>query len=330
MTPSSILVQNSKRLMLFSGRSNPELGEKIAERLGIVLGDMELKTFSNEEIYVRYKENIRGSDIFLVQSTSPPVNDNLVELLIMIQAARLASARRITAVMPWLGYCRQDKKSAGREPISAKLVADLLQTAGADRVLTMDLHQGQVQGFFNIPVDHMTALSILAGHFRLLDIPPEEMVVVSPDVGGVKRAKKFADKLGTDLAILTKTRPQHNVAEITEVIGDVRDKVVIMVDDMIDTAGTITQGAAAMIDGEGAREVYATATHPVLSGPAYERLEESPLKEVVVTDTLPLNPEKNTSKIRVLSVASALSDTIQSVFRDESVSRLFDGDDQLF
>ena len=232
--------------------------------------------------------------------------------------------------MPWLGYCRQDKKSAGREPISAKLVADLLQTAGADRVLTMDLHQGQVQGFFNIPVDHMTALSILTNYFRMLQVPADEMVVVSPDVGGVKRAKKFADKLGTDLAILTKTRPQHNVAEITQVIGDVKDKVVVMVDDMIDTAGTIVQGAKTMIDDEGAREVYATATHPVLSGPAYERLEDSPIKEVVVTDTLPLNTEKNTSKIRVLSVATALSDTIQSVFRDESVSRLFHGDDQLF
>lgn len=330
MTPSSILTQNSKRLMLFSGRSNPDLGQKIADNLGITLGDLEVKTFSNGEIYVRYKENIRGSDLFLVQSTSTPVNDNLLELLIMIQAAKLASARRITAVMPWLGYCRQDKKSAGREPISAKLVADLLQVAGAHRVLTMDLHQGQVQGFFEIPVDHMTALSILANHFRMMQIPPEEMVVVSPDVGGVKRAKKFADKLGADLAILTKTRPQHNVAEITEVIGSVKDKVVVMVDDMIDTAGTISEGAEAMIDGEGAREVYATATHPVLSGPAYKRLEESPVKEVVVTDTLPLNPEEKTSKIRVLSIATALADTIQSVFRDESVSRLFDGDDQLF
>ncbi len=330
MAPSSILVQNSKRLMLFSGRSNPELGQKIADKLGIALGDIETKTFSNGEIYVRYRENVRGSDVFLVQSTSPPVNDNLMELLIMIQAARLASARRITAVMPWLGYCRQDKKSAGREPISAKLVADLLQRAGADRVLTMDLHQGQVQGFFDIPVDHMTSLSILASHFRLLQVPPEEMVVVSPDVGGVKRAKKFADKLGVDLAILTKTRPEHNVAEITEVIGSVRDKVAIMVDDMIDTAGTIAEGAKALLDGEGAREVYATATHPVLSGPAYERLESSPVKEVVVTDTLPLNPEGGSSKIKVLSVAATLADTIQSVFRDESVSRLFEGDDQLF
>jgi ribose-phosphate pyrophosphokinase len=330
MTPSSIQAHNSKRLMLFSGRSNPELGQKIADNLGILLGDIETKTFSNGEIYVRYRENIRGSDVFLVQSTSQPVNDNLIELLIMIQAARLASARRITAVMPWLGYCRQDKKSAGREPISAKLVADLLQKAGAGRVLTMDLHQGQVQGFFDIPVDHMTSLSILANHFRMLQIPAEEMVVVSPDVGGVKRAKKFADKLGADLAILNKTRPKHNVAEITEVIGNVKDKVAIMVDDMIDTAGTITEGAKALIDGEGAREVYATATHPVLSGPAYARLEDSPVKEVVVTDTLPLNPDEKTSKIRVLSVARALADTIQSVFRDESVSRLFDGDDQLF
>ncbi|RJQ46160.1 MAG: ribose-phosphate pyrophosphokinase [Gaiellales bacterium] len=330
MTSSSIETQNSKRLMLFSGRSNPELGHKIADKLGIQLGDIELKTFSNGEIYARYSENIRGSDLFLIQSLSPPVNDNLVELLIMIQAARLASARRITAVMPWLGYCRQDKKSAGREPITAKLIADLLEAAGIDRLLTMDLHTGQVQGFFEIPVDHMTALSVSASYFKMMGHDPEEMVVVSPDVGGVKRAKKFADKLGADLAILTKTRPEHNVAEITQVIGDVKGKVAIMVDDMIDTAGTIAEGARALIDGEGAREVYATATHPVLSGPAYERLEESPVKEVVVTDTLPLNPEEKTSKIKVLSIASILADTIQSVFRDESVSRLFEGDDQLF
>jgi ribose-phosphate pyrophosphokinase len=321
----------SKRLMVFCGRSVPDLGQKIAEHLQIKLGDIETKTFSNGEIYVRYRENIRGSDIFLIQSTCNPVNDNLMELLIMIQAARLASARRITAVMPWLGYCRQDKKSAGREPISAKLVADLLQVAGADRVLTMDLHQGQVQGFFDIPVDHMTALSILAGYFRLKQIPEDELVIVSPDVGGVKRAKKFADKLGSgvDLAILTKTRPQHNVAEIMEVIGNVKGKAAIMVDDMIDTAGTIAAGAQVLID-MGAREVYATCTHPVLSGTAYERLEEAPIKEVVVTDTLPLNPKAKTSKIKVLSTASTLADAIQSVFRDESVSRLFEGDDQLF
>ncbi|MCL6105941.1 MAG: ribose-phosphate pyrophosphokinase [Actinobacteria bacterium] len=317
--------------MVFCGRSVPGLGEKIAETLHIKLGDIENKTFSNGEIYVRYRENIRGSDVFLIQSTSDPVNENLMELLIMIQAARLASARRITAVMPWMGYCRQDKKSAGREPISAKLVADLLQVAGADRVLTMDLHQGQVQGFFNIPVDHMTALSIISGYFRLKQIPEEEIVVVSPDVGGVKRAKKFAEKLGpkVDLAILTKTRPEHNVAEIMAVIGDVKDKVAIMVDDMIDTAGTMKAGAETLT-GMGAREVYSACTHAVLSGAAYERLEDSPIKEVVVTDTLPLNPEKSAGKIRVLSTASTLADTIQSVFLDESVSRLFEGDDQLF
>ncbi|MHB0866850.1 MAG: ribose-phosphate diphosphokinase [Thermoleophilia bacterium] len=325
------MTQYSKRLMLFCGRSIPELGQKIAEQLEIKLGDIEATTFSNGEIYVRYAENVRGSDVFLIQSTSPPVNDNLMELLIMIQAARLASARRITAVMPWLGYCRQDKKSAGREPITAKLVADLLQAAGVDRVLTMDLHQGQVQGFFDIPVDHMTAVSTLSGYFRMLQLPQEEMVVVSPDVGGVKRAKKFADKLGdhVDLAILTKTRPQHNVAEIMEIIGDVKGKTCIMVDDMIDTAGTIAAGATVLME-MGAREVYATCTHPVLSGPAYERLEASPVKEVVVTDTLPLNPDRKTSKIKVLSIASTLADTIQSVFRDESVSKLFEGDDQLF
>jgi ribose-phosphate pyrophosphokinase len=330
MAPNSIEIQTSKRLMLFNGRSIPDLGQKIADKLDIQLGDIELKTFSNGEIYARYSENIRGSDLFLVQSLSTPVNENLMELLIMIQAARLASARRITAVMPWLGYCRQDKKSAGREPITAKLVADLLQVAGADRVLSMDLHTGQVQGFFEIPVDHMSALSIFANHFNMLGHAPEEMVVVSPDVGGVKRAKKFADKLGTDLAILTKARPEHNVAEITQVIGDVKGKIAIMVDDMIDTAGTIAEGAKALIEDEGAKEVYATATHPVLSGPAYDRLEGSPVKEVVVTDTLPLNPDKKISKIKVLSIATILADTIQSVFRDESVSRLFEGDDQLF
>lgn len=331
MAPNSIVVQKNKKLMVFCGRSVPGLGDKIAQHLKIKMGDLEATTFSNGEIYVRYRENIRGSDVFLIQSTSPPVNDNIMELLIMIQAARLASARRITAVMPWMGYGRQDKKSAGREPITAKLVADMLQVAGADRVLTMDLHTGQVQGFFNIPVDHMSALSTLAGYFRMMQHPEGELVVVSPDVGGVKRAKKFADKLGdhVDIAILSKTRPAHNVAEIMEVIGTVEGKTCIMVDDMIDTAGTIVAGAKALLE-MGARDVYATCTHAVLSGPAYERLEDSPVREVVVTDTLPLNPDKKTSKIKVLSIASILGDTINSVFRDESVSKLFEGGDQLF
>ncbi|MCL5942029.1 MAG: ribose-phosphate pyrophosphokinase [Actinobacteria bacterium] len=313
--------------MLFSGRGNPELGAKIAEKLGITLGRVLIKTFADGEIYVKYEESIRGSDVFIVQPTCRPVNENLMELLIMIQAAKLASAHRITAVVPWYGYSRQDKKSQPREPITARLVADLVTAAGADRVLTMDLHAGQLQGFFSIPVDHMTAVPMLADYFRFKSL--ENIVVVSPDAGGLKMAKRFGDRLGASLAVLTKLRPDHNVARVMHVIGDVAGKSAIIVDDIIDTAGTLCNGVEALLE-RGATEVYAAATHPVLSGPAYERIAGSALKELVVTDTIPLRSEADRSKIVVLSTAGILADTIQNVFANESVSALFQGENQLF
>jgi ribose-phosphate pyrophosphokinase len=320
-----------KRLMLFSGRSNPELGAKIAEHLGIELGRATLKTFTNGEVYVRYEESIRGADMFIVQSCSSPTNDSLMELLIMINAARLASAKRITAVMPWYPYSRQDKKSAPREPITSKLVADMIEAAGADRVLTMDLHAGQLQGFFKIPVDHMTSVPLLADHFKLVvgDVPPDDIVVVSGDAGRAKLAKKFSEMLGSGFALITKERPEQQVAEVTNVIGRVRDKVCVVIDDIIDTAGTLCAGGEALIE-HGAIEVYACATHAVFSGQALETLEASVFKQVVVTDTIPTNAVERPDKVRVLSVAPILADTISNVFNDDSVSGLFHGGNQLF
>ena len=316
-----------RSLMLFSGRGNPELGHKIAEKLGIQLGRVLIKTFSDGEIYVKYEESIRGADVFIVQPTCRPVNENLMELLIMVQAAKLASAHRVTAVMPWMGYSRQDKKSCPREPITARLVADIIEAAGADRVLTMDLHAGQLQGFFGVPVDHMTALAMIADYFRLKDL--HDLVIVSPDAGGLKTAKRVADRLECSVAVLTKLRPDHNVSRIMHVIGDVAGKTAIIVDDIIDTAGTLVNGVDALIE-KGARDVYAACTHPVLSGPAYERIASSPLKQLVVSDTIPLDQSADTSKIVVLSTAGILADTIQNVFTDASVSALFQGDNQLF
>jgi len=320
-----------KRLMLFSGRSNPELGAKIAEHLGIELGQATLKTFTNGEVYVRYEESIRGADMFIVQSCSSPTNDSLMELLIMINAARLASAKRITAVMPWYPYSRQDKKSAPREPITSKLVADMIEAAGADRVLTMDLHAGQLQGFFKIPVDHMTSVPLLADHFKLVvgDVSPDDIVVVSGDAGRAKLAKKFSEMLGAGFALITKERPEQQVAEVTNVIGRVRDKVCVVIDDIIDTAGTLCAGGEALIE-HGATEVYACATHAVFSGRALETLEASVFKQVVVTDTIPTNAVERPDKVRVLSVAPILADTISNVFNDDSVSGLFHGGNQLF
>ncbi len=316
-----------RSLMLFSGRGNPELGAKIAEKLGIRLGDVLTKTFADGEIYVKYGESVRGADVFIVQPTCRPVNENLVELLIMIQAARLASAHRITAVVPWYGYSRQDKKSQPREPITGRLVADLLVSAGVDRVLTMDLHAGQLQGFFSIPVDHMTAMPMLADYFKFKGL--DEVVAVSPDAGGVKMAKRFGDHLGASLAVLTKLRPEHNEAKVMHVIGDVAGKTAIIVDDIIDTAGTLCNGVEALLE-KGAKAVYAAATHPVLSGPAYERIAGSALRELVVTDTIPLRTDVHRDKIVVLSTAGILADTIHNVFADESVSALFQGENQLF
>ena len=318
-----------RRMMVFSGRSNPDLARVIASNLGLTLGDVELKTFPNGELYVRFGESIRGADVFLVQSCSTPVNRNLMELLLMVNAAKLASAKRITAVMPWYPYSRADKKSAPREPISARLVADLLQSSGVDRVLTMDLHAGQVQGFFNIPVDHMTALPMFAQYFRDQGLPHDRLVVVSPDAGRVKLAKKFAEMLGADLAFINKERPAHGESRVMTLIGDVKGKVAIISDDMIDSAGTLCAGAEA-VAAAGAERVLACATHAVFSPPALENMDASVLERVVVCDTIPVDPLTRPAKIVVLSVAGILAQTIDNVFRDDSVSAIFKGENQLF
>ncbi len=333
MGTKSIDRDDSKRLMVFAGTSSKALGARIADRLGIELGEVVIQRFQDGEIYVRFEESIRGADIFLVQSTSTPVNESLMELLIMINAAKLASAHRITAVVPWYGYSRQDKKSSPREPITARLVAQLLEAAGVDRVLTMDLHAGQIQGFFQIPVDHMTATPIIADHFMERNFAgdfPEGLVVVSPDAGRAKLANHFAEKLGARLAVLAKQRPEHNTAEITFLIGDVDGKAALLIDDMIDTAGTLCAGAA-VVKKAGATKVLAAATHGIFSGKAFERLEDSVIEEIVVTDTIPVpEGEDAGGKIQVLSVDRILADTIHNVFCDESVSEIFAGENQLF
>jgi ribose-phosphate pyrophosphokinase len=316
-----------RSLMVFSGRGNPELSAKVASKLDIELGQVDIKTFADGEIYVKYGDSIRGADVFIIQPTCRPVNENLMELLIMAQAARLASAHRVTAVIPWMGYSRQDKKSCPREPITARLVADIMQAAGVDRVVTMDLHAGQLQGFFSVPVDHMTALSMIADYFQMKDLG--DIVVVSPDAGGFKTAKRMADRLGCSVAVLSKFRTGHNESRVMYVIGEVEGKTAILVDDIIDTAGSVVNGAQALMD-QGAKAVYAACTHAVLSDPAYERIAASPLKEVVVTDTIPLREGVDRKKIVVLSTADILADTIRNVFADESVSELFQGENQLF
>jgi ribose-phosphate pyrophosphokinase len=329
---TSLPIDYDKRLMLFSGRANPELAARIADKIGVDLGPVTLKTFSNGEVYCRYEESIRGADVFLIQPTcSNPAtgvnpNDALVELLQMIDAAVGASAHRVIAVTPWFGYSRQDKKSAPREPISARLVAHMLEAAGADRVVTMDLHAGQVQGFFSIPVDHMTAVMMLTQYFD--DLGLTDLVVVAPDAGRVKLNKKFASKIGAELAILDKERPAQQVAEIGYVIGDVRGKTAIIVDDIIDTAGTLKAAAQTVLD-EGAARVYAAATHAVLSGNAFENLASSGFEQVVVTDTIPLR-NGAPDNVRVLSVADLLTDSIRRIFTDDSVSEVFGGENQLF
>jgi ribose-phosphate pyrophosphokinase len=312
-----------RRLLLFSGSSNPELAETIAGRLGTRCGAVELETFANGETYCRFGESIRGADVFLVQSCSSPVNDHLVELLLMVQASRLASARRVVAVMPWFPYSRQDKKSQAREPISARLVAELLQVAGADRVLTMDLHSGQIQGFFDVPVDHMTALAIFADHFRALAGKGTPLVVVSPDLGRVKLARRLSSELRADLAVVTKTRPRHDVSEAVEVIGDVRGKIALIGDDMIVTGGTLLTAVEAL-HAAGAQEARAFATHALFADGALDRLVASGLAEIAVTDTVGLRGRTD-EKLTVLSVAAMLAETIESVFHDRSVSAIFRG-----
>ncbi len=323
----------SKRLMVFGGRCSMALAAKIAGNLDLDLGQADLKTFADGEVYCRYGESIRGADVFLVQSTAAneasgmTPNDALMELLLMADAAQGASAHRIIAVMPWFGYARQDKKSAPREPISARVVAKSLEGVGVDRVLTMDLHAGQVQGFFHVPVDHMTAMPMLSQWF-LDQAFTEELVVVSPDAGRVKVARNFARKLGTHWAVMEKERPAQQVAEIGYVVGDVKGKTAILVDDMIATAGTLTAAAETVLE-EGAARVIACATHGVFSGPAYERLADSAIDQIVVTDTIPIRPGAP-EKITVLSTAGTFADSIRRIFTDDSVSEIFAGENQLF
>jgi ribose-phosphate pyrophosphokinase len=321
----------SGKLMLFSGRSNPDLAFRIADQLNIELGEVELETFENGETYCRFRESIRGADVFIVQSChGKATNDHLLELAIMIQAAKLASANRITAVMPWFPYSRQDKKSSPREPITARLVADMLEAAGVDRVLTMDLHAGQIQGFFNVPVDHMTALPLFAQYYRDKGLYGEGVVVVSPDPGRAKMATKFAEMLEAEFALMRKTRPAHDVAAVTEVSGRVAGKTAIMTDDIIVTGGTLIAGAHALRE-QGVTEVYACATHPLIPEAAFEKLGQSELREVAITDTVPVNPLNRPDNLPApLTVSLLLADTIKNVFSDESVSAIFAGENQLF
>lgn len=314
---------HGKNIKIFAGNSHKKLAKDIAAKLGLQLGNSEVKIFSDGEISVNINETVRGSEVFVVQSTCNPVNDNLMELLIMIDAFKRASAAKITAVLPYFGYARQDRKAKARDPISAKLVADLLTTAGADRVLTIDLHAPQIQGFFNIPVDHLYGGPLLANYFKnKFKDCLEDVCIVSPDHGSVGRARQFAQKLGVPFAIVDKRRPRPNVAEVMNIIGDIEGKYCIMVDDMIDTAGTIVAGASALI-AKGAKEVYCACTHAVLSGPAIERLDESPLKEIVFLDSIPLPKNKMLDKFKVLSVAPIFAETIKRIYEDISISPLY-------
>ena len=318
-----------KRLMVFSGRSHPELAAHIAEHLGVQPGEVTLKTFANDETYCRYDESIRGADVFIVQTGSPPVDKNLMELLLMIQAAKLASAKRITAVVPWFPYSRQDRKAKPREPISARLVADMLQLAGADRVLTMDLHAGQIQGFFTIPVDHMTALQLFATHFRDLGIVGDDVVSVAPDAGRAKHAVRFGEMIEANFAIMHKTRLASDRVEVTEVTGRVRDKIAIVGDDVSTTGSTLIAGAKALKE-HGVREVNVFVTHALLSDEALEQIGNSEIERIVVTDTVPIDARKQPDNMTVLSVSGLLAEAIMNVFADESVSGIFGGENQLF
>ncbi|MBO6577132.1 MAG: ribose-phosphate pyrophosphokinase [Rhodothermales bacterium] len=304
-------------ISIFAGRSNPALAQSIARSFGQDLGTVEIKNFSDGEIYVHYEESIRGCDVFLIQSTQPNA-DNLLELLLLIDAAKRASAARITAVIPYFGYARQERKDQPRVSIAAKLVANLLTTAGVDRVLTMDLHASQIQGFFDVPVDHLYGSAVFISYLKKLDL--SNLVVVAPDVGGIKMARAHAKRMRSDLALIDKRRPTQNVAEVMNIIGDVEGKNVLLIDDMIDTAGTLTNAANAL-KAAGALEIRAACTHPLLSGPAFERIESSALTEVIVTDTIPLR--RPSSKVTVVSTADHFADAIRRIYTDESVSTLF-------
>ena len=318
-----------KRLMVFSGRSHPELAASIAQKLGVDLGDVELSTFPNDETYCRYLESIRGADVFLVQTGAPPVDKNLMELVLMIQAAKLASAKRITAVIPWFPYSRQDRKAKPREPISARLVADMLQLAGVDRVLTMDLHAGQIQGFFTIPVDHMTALQLFATHFRDLGLTGDGVVAVAPDAGRAKHAVRFAEMIEASFAIMHKMRVSAEHVEVTEVTGRVRDKIAIVGDDVSTTGSTLIAGARALKE-HGASEVNVFVTHALFSEKALEDLGSSEVDRIVVTDSVPVDARQRPDNMTVLSVSGLLAEAIMNVFADDSVSAIFGGENQLF
>jgi len=316
------MIAHGKDIKIFAANSNPKLASDIAANLGLNIGQAIVNKFSDGEISVNIYETVRGSDVFVVQSTCDPVNDNLMELLIMIDAFKRASAGRITAVIPYFGYGRQDRKAKARDPISAKLVADVITAAGADRVLTMDLHAIQLQGFFNIPVDHLLGSAILCPYFADAIKEHDDTVVVSPDLGSVTRARFYAEKLELPLAIIDKRRPKANVSEVMNIIGDIKDKNVIMIDDLIDTAGTIVHAAKALKE-RGAKKITVGCSHAVFSGPAIQRILESPIEEMVVLDTIPLKPEKNLDKITVLSSAAVFAEAIDRIYEDLSVSTLF-------
>ena len=319
------MISHGKNIKIFAGNSHPALAMQIASALGLPLGKATVSHFSDGEISVSISETVRGSDVFLVQSTCEPVNDNLMELLIMIDACRRASAGRITAVIPYFGYARQDRKSKARDPISAKLVANLLTTAGADRILTMDLHATQIQGFFDIPVDNMLGSSVLIPHIAgKFGVARDDIVIVSPDLGSVNCARKFTEKLDLPLAIIDKRRPKANVSEVMNIIGDVKGKRVMLIDDLIDTAGTLVHAANALVDKGGATEIYACATHGVLSGPAIERIQNSPIKELTILDTIALPQNKMIDKINILNVAPVFTEAIARIYEEASVSTLFD------
>jgi ribose-phosphate pyrophosphokinase len=328
-TLSSLARGVQRRLLLFGGRSHPDLVTKIAAQLELEPGRVVVKTFSNGETYCRYEESIRGADVFIVQTGCEPVDRNLMELFLMIQAAKLASAKRVTAVMPWFPYAKQDRKAKPREPISSRLVADMLELAGADRVLSVDLHAGQIQGFFRIPVDHMTCLPLFAEHFRSIGLAGPDVVAVAPDAGRAKYAERFAGMLGTGFGVIHKTHPSHDVSVVNAMVGDVEGKIAILYDDFAVTGWTNAGGAQALLQA-GAREVWLAISHALFSEGGLQRIEDAGVSGIVVTDTVPLSPDVKSEKVTVLSTAPILATTILNVFSDESVSAVFGDDNQLF
>ena len=314
-------MEDTSKLKIFTGNAHPALAQEICDYIGVPLGKAVCGRFNNGEIQVMVNESVRGKDEFIIQPTGAPVNDNLMELLIMVDAMKRASARHITVIVPYYGYARQDRKTRGREPISAKLVADLMSTAGVTRVVTMDLHAGQIQGFFDVPVDHLMSTSILAKYIKSMKL--ENLTIVSPDLGGVTRARELADRLGAPIAIIEKRRPEPGVAKVMNIIGTVKDRSCVLVDDIVDTAGSLCEGAKAL-DKAGAMGVYAAVCHPVLTDPATERVKNSCLKQLIVTNSLPIEDYKKQTKLKVLSVAPLLGEAIMRIFHDASVSSLFD------